>query len=142
MPEQICPSYRNAPYPEEPKHVIDPESIKIITHLDEALVPPVKMILGHLLPVVRRETPILSLHCKRIRRRASLELHVVQIRFNPCITTKAMYANRNISFNDYSILVRIIHRIFQLQMQMKLYEIMDRYIVEMLGFSRNIFFDR
>src|SRR5215210_984430 len=66
----------NAPYSKKSKNMINAESVKIITHLFKSLTPPFKMVLLHFLPVISWETPILTLHCKIIRWRSRLLIHV------------------------------------------------------------------
>src|SRR4051794_3773431 len=66
----------NAPDTKEAKNMIYPECVEIITHLLKALLPPCKTILLHLLPVVCRKAPVLTSHCKIIRRCTSLHIHM------------------------------------------------------------------
>src|SRR5215471_14817278 len=97
---------RNAPNAEESKYMIDPECIKVITHLFEALLPPGIMIFTHPGPVISREAPILTSHRKIIRRCTCLHAHMIQFRMLPCIGAITINAYRDVSFYNHTVLVR------------------------------------
>ena len=56
--------------------MIDSESVKIIAHLNESLVPPFKIIYRHLFPIVSGKAPILSFDGKIIRWRTGLQIEM------------------------------------------------------------------
>src|SRR6266487_2629611 len=105
---------RNTPDTEEAKNMIYPESIKIITHFLKALLPPCETIFTHLLPVISRETPVLTRYSKIIRWRSCLYIHMIKLRVLPCISTIAVYADWNISFQNNSIIMCILCSLFQM----------------------------
>src|SRR5882672_3732901 len=72
-----------APYPEKPQYVVDAESVEVIAHLLKTALPPAKSVLLHFLPVIGRKAPVLTLHCKIVRRCAGLLVHMVQAGFHP-----------------------------------------------------------
>ena len=50
------------PDTEEAEHVVDAVSIKELRHILEAAGPPLASVLQHLIPVVGRESPVLSVY--------------------------------------------------------------------------------
>src|ERR1700733_15785836 len=68
---------RDTPDPEEPKYVIDTKRIEVVAHLLKPLLPPCKMILLHLFPVVSGKAPVLTGPCKIIRRSPGLPVHII-----------------------------------------------------------------
>src|SRR5438128_3852489 len=78
---------RNTPDTEETKDMVYTESVKITAHLLKAALPPVKAIFLHLLPVVSRESPVLSFHSKIIRWCSGLHIHMEKVRLLPGIST-------------------------------------------------------
>ncbi len=72
--------HRYLPYSEETKHVVDAVGVEVLSHLAETCLPPGKTVLVHLLPVVGRESPVLSEHREIIGRSTGLAIHVEQTR--------------------------------------------------------------
>src|SRR5690606_17380702 len=66
---------RYTPNPEESKYMIDSESIEIVTHLFETLLPPGKAIFLHAFPVICGEFPVLSNGSEIIRWCTGLFFH-------------------------------------------------------------------
>src|SRR5574343_631941 len=88
---------RYAPDTEKTKNMINTDGIKIVSHLNEALVPPFKLIALHLLPVIGGESPVLTVNGKIIRWGTRLHIHMIQPGVHPCVYTIAIDPNRNIS---------------------------------------------
>ena len=62
--------YRNLPDAEESEYMVNTESVEVLAHLAQAALPPGVVILGHLVPVVGREAPVLAVCGEIIRRSA------------------------------------------------------------------------
>ena len=100
--------------------MINTKRIEIVAHLLKTLLPPGKTVFLHFLPIIGRETPVLTIHRKMIRRRTGLQLHVIKFGRYPCIYTVTINPDRNIAFDDNTIFVSIINRITELLVQVKL----------------------
>ena len=70
----ICLSH--LPDTEEAEDMIHTVSVEIVLHLLEALPPPSEVILRHLVPVIRRESPVLPADGEVIRRSAGTGVEV------------------------------------------------------------------
>src|SRR5215467_8035499 len=105
--------------------MINTKCIEIITHLHKPLMPPFKSVCGHLFPIVSRESPILTFYGKIIRRRSCLHFKMEEFRLYPSITSISINADWDIPFENDPIFMSIFSSIFQLQMQVKLHEVMD-----------------
>ncbi len=101
-----------APNPEEPKYMIDPESVKIIAHLLEPLLPPGKSAFTHCSPVIGWETPVLPCYSKIIWRGTGLHIHVVQLGVLPGISAIAVNSNGYITFYNHAVIMRILCGLF------------------------------
>ena len=64
------------PDSEESKNMIDSEGIEIFAHFPQALFPPPITILGHLIPIICREPPILAISGESIWRRSCLGIEI------------------------------------------------------------------
>ena len=53
---------RNLPDTEEAEYVVNTISIKVLRHILEAVYPPLTAVLNHLIPVVSREAPVLTIY--------------------------------------------------------------------------------
>ena len=117
---------RNAPYAEETQDVINAKGVEVTSHLLESLAPPCKAVLFHARPIVRGEPPVLALHSEGVGRRAGLHIHVEQFRLLPCVGPMPGHADGNVSLENHSLLMKILRRLLQLQVQMKLDKVIQR----------------
>ena len=108
--------HRDRPDPEKSKDMIDPESIEITTHLSESTLPPIKPVLLHPWPLIRRESPVLAFNREIIRRRTRLHIEVEECRLHPCLDPMPVHANGNISLQDDAMTVGYIMCMTQLLM--------------------------
>lgn len=61
-------SDRDFPDAEEAEDVVDAEGVEVLSHLRQALTPPSIIIFSHLVPIVCRESPVLSVFRELIGR--------------------------------------------------------------------------
>ena len=103
----------NLPYPEETEHVVNAVGIKILLHVLESLHPPLAVVLNYGIPVVGRESPVLSLYRESVWRSPRLSVEVEIVRLLPYIAAVSVYANRDVALeNDVlraCILMRFLH---------------------------------
>src|SRR5215471_14744474 len=90
--------YRNAPDAEKAKYMVYAESIEIIAHLHETLVPPFKAVSRHFFPVVCGESPVLALDGEIVWRCSCLHFQMKQFGISPGVTAITINSNRYISF--------------------------------------------
>ena len=83
--------------------MINSESIEISYHVLESLSPPSVVVVLHLVPVVRREAPILASCTKCIGWRASTCVHVEQRRAFPRINRYLIDSNWDIADENNSL---------------------------------------
>ena len=102
------------PYTEEAEDVIHTVSIEIILHLLEAGAPPAEVILRHLVPVIGRESPVLSADGEIIGRRTCGSVEVEELRINGCIHGVRTDTDRYIALHGYADGVGISHCVCQL----------------------------
>ena len=108
------------PYAEETEDVIHTVSIEIILHLLEAGTPPSEVILCHLIPVIGRESPVLSADGEIIGRRTCGSVEVEELRINGCIHGVRTDTDRYIALHGYTNRVGISHSVRQLLVGMEL----------------------
>ena len=113
----------NLPDTEEAKYVVDTISIKVLRHVLEAIYPPLTTVLYHLVPVVSRETPVLTIHREVIRWSTRLTVKVEVTWFCPYVTAIAIDTNRNVTLEDYLMSLCVFVYCFQLTTQNELYVI-------------------
>ena len=89
--------HRNLPNTEEAKDMVDAICIEVFSHLLEAVFPPLEAIFIHFLPIVGRESPVLTLNREVIRWRTGLAVHIEELRRNPGINACAANADRNVA---------------------------------------------
>ena len=97
--------------------MVDSICIEILVHLAESLLPPSESRLGHLVPVIGRETPVLPVLGEGIRRCPSLGIKIVELRSAPCVGACTAYAYRKVSLQDNTLFMGILDRLFQLDIQ-------------------------
>ena len=86
----------------------------------ETLHPPAVAILFHDVPVVRGESPVLSVHGEIIGRGTCLPVEIEVIRFGPCFHTVTADADRDIPFEYDTVFAGVFRSGYQLQVQVKL----------------------
>ena len=96
--------------------------IEVFRHLLEASAPPAVSVMGHTLPVVCRESPVLPHNREIIRRCSCLAVEVEQVGILPCVSTVGGYAYRNVAFQGHSAAMGIITCATQLSVKMILHE--------------------
>ena len=94
---------RNLPYTEKSEDVVDSECIKIFRHLPEPCLPPGKTVLCHLVPVVGRETPILSVSSECVRRSSRRLVHIEKLRILPSIHARAGNPDWKVTLENHSL---------------------------------------
>ncbi|MBR4822069.1 MAG: 4-alpha-glucanotransferase, partial [Bacteroidales bacterium] len=125
MPHQAALlRHGNLPDAEESQDMVDAECVEVLRHLAQAALPPRIVILGHLVPVVGRESPVLPVHGKRIRRCAALRIHVEQVGMAPCIHARAADADGQVALEHHALAVRIGADLLELLVEVVLHEAM------------------
>ena len=103
-------------------YAVDVEEVR---HLAETCLPPGEAVAAHLLPVVGRETPILSEHREVIRRSAGLGVHIEESRIAPCVDTLAAYADRYVPLEHDAVALSVIAGLAKLAVAVILHEIIE-----------------
>ena len=125
--------YRNFPDTEKSKNMIDTECIEVLRHLCQTGLPPGVTVLGHLLPIICRESPVLSEIREGIRWCSSLRIHMEQLRMHPGVNTCAAYADRKVTFEYHAIFVGISAHLRQLGIKMILNETPEVHLLLVIG---------
>ena len=120
---------RNLPYTEEAQHVVDTISIKELRHILESTCPPLTVVFQHLIPVVGRESPVLTIHREIVRWSSCLSVEVEVLRLCPYITSKTVYTDRNITLQDDSLGHGMLVSSLHLCVQHKLYEVEELHLL-------------
>ncbi len=120
--DRVC---RAAPDAEEAEDVVNPKRVEVAAHLREPLFPPRKAVLHHARPVVGRESPVLALGRKRIRRRAGLHIRVEKFRLLPHIRATTTDADGDVALQNQALRVNVAGGFLKLKVQMKLDEIIE-----------------
>merc|ERR1711998_587935 len=84
------------PHTEEAQHVINTVRVEVLLHMRQATAPPAASILMHIIPIVRRESPILLW----ISRCSSVSVKLEQVRLGPDVSTAFGHANGQISLQS------------------------------------------
>ena len=114
--------------------MVDTVSVEVILHLCEAAAPPVVAVLGHLVPVVRREAPVLSADREVVGRCTGRSVEVEQVRLNGCIYRVRTDTDRYIALHCYAYRVRISHSVAQLLVGVELQVVVEpRLLLVALG---------
>ena len=126
LPQQaVHGMHRYLPDTEETKDMVYAISIEVFRHFTEAFHPPCITVFLHYIPIIGRESPVLSVHREIIGRRTGLTVQVEVMRLFPCLHTVAADADGNIAFQHHPIGTRMFGGSKQLQVQIKLYIIID-----------------
>ena len=126
--------HRDFPNTEEAEHVVDAIGIKELRHILEAAGPPLATVLQHLIPVVGRESPILTIHREIIRWSTRLTVQIEVLRLHPDIAAVAMYTNRNITLQDNTLCLGMFVRLLHLLVQDELHKVEELNVLVCLGF--------
>ncbi len=123
--------HRDAPDPEEAQDMVNPESIEVVSHVLEPPFPPAIPVFAHLVPVVGWKTPVLAFDREIVRRRARLLVHVVKAGLHPGVAAIAINADGDIPFHHHTVLMGIVDRVPELEMQVVLDKILkeDRVVM-------------
>ena len=113
----------NLPDAEEAQDVVDAVGIEVLGHLHKACLPPGKAVLGHLLPIVGREAPVLTHHREIIGRSTRRRVHVEELGIDPGIDTRARDTNRNIALQHHATRVGVVAHLAQLTVEVELHEV-------------------
>ena len=103
-------------------------SIEIILHLPEARFPPSETVFRHLIPVIRRETPVLTGDREIIGRCSCRCIQIEQLRINGRIYGIRRDTDRYIALHSHADRVGVRYGICQLLVRMELQE-----LIEILG---------
>ena len=107
----------NLPNAEESEDMVDAVSVEIFVHLAQPLLPPGKAGLGHLVPVIGRETPVLAVGAEGIRRSPRLHVEVEELRRHPGVGAGAAHPDGKIPLDGYPVGMGIGHGLFELDVQ-------------------------
>ena len=99
--------------------------VEVLGHLAETFHPPCITVLLHHIPIVSRESPVLPVHRKIIGRSTGLSVQIEIVRFFPGFHTVAADADRNVTFQHYTMCTGVLGSCQQLLMQIELYVIID-----------------
>ena len=128
--QSACLRPRYRPDAEESEDVVEPVSVEIFAHLGEPCLPPSVAVLCHLVPVVGRESPILTVVGEVVGRCAGLTVEVVEARVYPGVNAVARDADWNVAFEDDAVFAGVVGYFFELEVQVVLNEEMHCNVVE------------
>ena len=94
--------HRNVPYTEETEHVVDAVSIEILGHIAESAHPPLTSVGKHTVPVVCRESPVLSVDRECVWRSTCLSVKVEVVRFEPHVASCTVYTDRDVALEYHA----------------------------------------
>ncbi len=120
---------RYLPYAEESKDVVYAVGIEIFRHFSETRFPPGKAVTAHFLPVVCRESPVLSEYRKIVRRCTCLAVKVKELWRLPCVNACTGDADGDVAFQGHSFGMGITAHMSHLPVEVVLDEINIIYIV-------------
>ena len=101
--QSVYGMHRDFPNAEETQDVVDTVGIEVFRHLAETLHPPGITVFFHYVPVVSREAPVLTVHGEVIGWCARLSVQVEVVGFCPRFYAVAADADRNVTFQYYTI---------------------------------------
>lgn len=95
-----------------------------ITYLRQPRPPPGIVVLGHLLPVVGREAPVLAVRIEVVGGGARRRVHAKEVRELPRVDAVAVDADGQVALEDDAVGACVVGGLFQLQKRVsKLYSI-------------------
>ncbi len=118
----------NLPDTEKAQNVVDPVGIEILGHLAETGLPPGIAVLGHALPVVGGQPPVLTQHGEVVGRCSGLRIHVEEVGIDPGVAARAADADGNIALQDHAVRMGVVADLTQLTVQMVLHEVDLRHL--------------
>ncbi len=102
------------PNTEKAENMVDTIGIEAVLHLAEALAPPCVAVLGHLIPIVGRETPILAAQREVIGGRTRRGVAVEQLGRRLDIDGIGSHADRDIALDRHTDRMGVGYRLLQL----------------------------
>ena len=114
---------RNLPDSEKSENMVDPEGVEIFGHLLQAGLPPGIVILGHFLPIVGREAPVLTFLAEVIRRCACGGVQIEQFRMPVGIGAVSTHTDREVSLEGNALRTGIPGNFRKLPVQMVLHPV-------------------
>ena len=115
--QSIHTGERYLPNAEETQYVVYAESIKIVGHLFQTLMPPFIPIFRHSFPIVGGKAPVLSCDAEGIGGSTCLSVHMKQLRGHPCLHTAATDAYGDVALEPYAQVVCMSCGLLQLFVQ-------------------------
>ena len=125
---------RYSPYTEETEHVVNAVGIKVFRHVLESSYPPFTSVIYHPLPVVGRESPVLSVYGESVRWSARLRVEVEVLRLMPYVTSVAVHSDRNVALENHTTRHGILMSRTHLSVEHKLHIIVERHVGIFLRF--------
>ena len=83
----------NFPDAKEAKDVVDPVGVEVLCEVPQAFGPPIKAVLCHRRPIVRRKAPVLPFLRIVIRRGSRTAFHAKEMRIGPAVNAAFIHAN-------------------------------------------------
>ena len=121
---------RNLPDAEEAQHMVYADGIEVLFHPAQTLSEPSgkwKKGSGRSLPIIGRESPILSVLRETVWRRTGRSVETEELWMQGCLHTIAIDTNRHIALQYHAILPGIVGSGFQLKVKVVLGEVDDVY---------------
>ena len=100
--------------------MVNAEEVEVLLHVLKPGPPPCKIVFLHLVPVICRETPQLTVSRERIRRSTGLGIHVELGRMLPCIHAGPAHADRKVTLESDAMFSGIVSGIDELPVQVEL----------------------
>ena len=120
---------RNSPYAEEAEHMVDAVSVEILSHVLEAAHPPLATVCYHAVPVVCRESPVLSVHRESVWRSTRLRVEVEVFGLVPYVAAVAVHADRNVALEDDAASACIFVSRAHLLVEHELHVVVERHLI-------------
>ena len=121
--------YRNLPYPEESKHMVDAVGVKIFRHVGEAAHPPLAVVLEHLVPVVGGKSPVLSVDREVVWWCSCLSVEVEVARLLPHVASMAVHADGDVALEHHALGAGIVVGLLHLAAQHILHEVVEGHVL-------------
>eukprot|EP00982_Pelagococcus_subviridis_P017108 31516-Pelagococcus_subviridis.AAC.5 len=121
------------PDPEETQHVVDPHRAEKTLQVRHPAPPPRVVVLAHLLPIVRGETPVLAVRVEVIRRSPRARVHPEQFRVHPRVHGRLIHADGQVALQHDAPRRRVRSRPAQLPVEVVLHVVVHRHDVVQLA---------